>query len=146
MLELIPIHATLEENTFFTHFANSHEILQMTVEYYQRIGYTPPWIGYFAMQDGVIVGSAGIKGKPVNNKIEIAYGTFPDYQLQGIGTGICRKLVEIAQNTDPNLIITARTLPENNASTRILQKNNFQLLGTIIDDEDGAVYEWQYMG
>jgi len=98
----------------------------------------------FAKYNDEIVGSGGYKGKPVDNKIEIAYGTFPAYQRKGIGTAICKALVELAIETDPGLIITARTLPENNYSTKILQKNNFLLLGMIWDEDDGDVWEWQY--
>jgi hypothetical protein len=35
-------------------------------------------------------------------------------------------------------------LPEENASTSILKKNGFVMLGTVWDDEDGNVWEWGY--
>jgi [ribosomal protein S5]-alanine N-acetyltransferase len=144
MIELIPIKQTLEENQAFKTDTDSYDILCMTVEYYKIIGFVPPWIGYFAMLNEKPVGSAGFKGQPSDNKIEIAYGTFPGYQQQGIGTEICRQLVLLAQKTNPSVIVTARTLPENNYSTKILQKNNFSLLGTVWDKDDGDVWEWQY--
>lgn len=144
MLELIPIKQTLEENQQFETNPDSREILLMTVDYYKIIGFIPPWIGYFARLNEQLVGSAGFKGQPVDNKIEIAYYTFPGYMQQGIGTEICRHLVLLAQEANPTLIITARTLPENNYSTRILEKNNFKLSGTIWDKDDGDVWEWHY--
>jgi RimJ/RimL family protein N-acetyltransferase len=116
----------------------------MTIEFYKKVGFTPPWIGYYASIGGTLVGAAAYKGKPVNGKVEIAYGTFPQFQQQGIGTAICRKLVQISLETDPSVIITARTLPENNYSAKILRKNNFALLGPVWDDEDGEVWEWVY--
>jgi ribosomal-protein-alanine N-acetyltransferase len=57
---------------------------------------------------------------------------------------MCRQLVLLAQRTDPKLIITARTLPEYNYSTKILQRNGFRLLGNVWDKEDGDVWEWLY--
>jgi len=45
---------------------------------------------------------------------------------------------------DRSVRITARTLPEKNYSTRILEKNNFVLLGFVTDPEDGEVWEWEY--
>jgi RimJ/RimL family protein N-acetyltransferase len=72
-----------------------------------------------------LVGSAAFKGKPKEGRVEIAYGVFPHYQNQGIGTEICGQLVLLALETDPTVIVTARTLPEENYSTRILRKNNF---------------------
>ncbi len=144
MLELIPIKQTLEENQELETVPDSREILLMTVDYYKIIGFNPPWIGYFARLNEKLVGSAGFKGQPVDNKIEIAYGIFPGFMQQGIGTEICRQLVMLAQKANPTIIITARTLPENNYSTKILEKNNFKLLGTVWDKDDGDVWEWYY--
>jgi len=144
MLELIPINQTIEENQEFINTEDVREGLYMTIEYYRTIGFNPPWIGYYAKINDILVGSAGYKGQPVNNKIEIAYGTFPNFRKQGIGTEICKQLVVLALKNDPSIIITARTLPENNYSTKILEKNNFKLLGTVWDKDDGNVWEWAY--
>jgi len=144
MIELIPIKQTIEENQEFIDIEDGKEGLYMTIEYYETIGFNPPWIGYYTKSNDKLVGSAGYKGQPVNNKIEIAYGTFPSFRGLGIGTEICKELIALALKTDPSLIITARTLPENNHSTKILEKNNFKLLGTIWDKDDGDVWEWEY--
>jgi hypothetical protein len=53
-------------------------------------------------------------------------------------------LVDLAIKTDADLIVTAQTLAEENFSTKILRKNGFRLLGSVIDEEDGAVWEWEY--
>ena len=144
MLELIPINQTIEENQEFINIEDLREGLYMTIEYYKTIGFNPPWIGYCAKINDILVGSAGYKGQPVNNKIEIAYGTFPNFRNQGIGTEICKQLVVLAVKTDPSIIITARTLAENNYSTKILEKNNFKFLGPVWDKDDGSVWEWVY--
>ncbi|MEW9670062.1 hypothetical protein [Ammoniphilus sp. 3BR4] len=54
----------------------------------------------------------------------------------------CAALVHIAKSFDPELMVTARTLPEQNASKSILRKNGFDLQGVVLDDEDGEVWEW----
>lgn len=87
---------------------------------------------------------ADLKGKPKEGKVEISYGTFKKYEGSGIGTRICRQLVLLALETDPSIRITARTLPENIASMEILKKNGFKCLGTVYDEEDGNVLEWEY--
>jgi [ribosomal protein S5]-alanine N-acetyltransferase len=143
-MRLLPIAQYLHENTDFASDANLNEILTMTLDFYTRVGFYPPWICYFVEDDDVLVGSAGIKGKPINGKIEIAYGTFERFQHRSIGTKICRALVELSLVTDPSIIITARTLPTENFSTRILKKNNFVLLGEVMDPEDGIVWEWKF--
>lgn len=143
-LELLPIFQSTEENSRYAARLENTEVLDMTVKYYARIGYTPPWIGYFACLDSVLVGSAGFKGRPILGKVEIAYGTFPAFQNRGVGGEICRMLVEMARTADPLVVITARTLRKKSYSTRILEKNNFVKKGTVVDPEDGKVWEWEY--
>jgi hypothetical protein len=40
--------------------------------------------------------------------------------------------------------VFAQTLPERNASHRILEKLGFEAVGTINHPEDGEVLEWQW--
>jgi RimJ/RimL family protein N-acetyltransferase len=143
-MKLIPIKPTLEENAEFSNNPLCQETIQMCVDFYKRVGFTPPWICYYVKQDEELVASVAFKGKPVNGTVEIAYGTFEKFQRQGIGTAVCKQLVELSLKTDPSVRITARTLPENNYSTRILEKNNFTCLGIVQDPEDGEVWEWEY--
>lgn len=144
MIRFHAIKPILEDNPEF--LANPDcEQLQMSVDYYKSIGFHPPWIGYYASMDGILVGSAGFKGKPVNNAVEIAYGTFVQFRSQGIGTKICKHLVSVALASDPDVIVRARTLREPNHSTKILIKNGFKLLGTVLDPDDGEVWEWEYV-
>ncbi|GAB3997450.1 hypothetical protein GCM10028807_42700 [Spirosoma daeguense] len=145
-MKLLPIYQTLAENELFQNLPDLEIALPMTIEFYTKIGYTLPWIGYVAQLDDTLVGSAAFKGKPKDGRVEIAYGVFPQFQQKGIGSQICRALVSVALQTDPTVTITARTLPEANYSTRILEKNNFVHLGTIWDEEDGDVWEWEYRG
>ena len=143
-MELVPVGPTIEENEVFTGNPDCNEHLQMTIDYFNKIGYQPPWIGYYARHDGELVGSAAYKGQPIDGKVEIAYGTFERFRQQGIGTQIARKLTELALAFDPSVEITARTLPEDNFSTRILAKNGFKWIGTVEDPDDGEVWEWKY--
>ena len=143
-MDIIPIKEKLEENEEFLNHPLCRESLHMTIDFYKKVGFVPPWIGYFAKEKGELVGMAAFKGKPVNNIIEIAYGTLEPFRNQGIGTAICKQLVELSKETDPSIRITARTLAEENFSTKILKKNNFVCLGTVIDPEDGEVWEWEF--
>lgn len=144
-MTLIPIDIDPAKNTQFANNPDCAEILNMYPEYYNRVGYTVPWIGYFAINNNnEIIGCGGYKGKPRNDKIEIAYSTFKNYEGKGIGTEICRKLVSLSLQTDPSITITARTLPAFNASTTILSRNQFKCLGVVYDEEDGDVWEWEY--
>ena len=143
-LSLIPIKETLAENDEFVRHPDFTDVVSMTVLFFARIGYSPPWIGYIASLDGMLVGSAAFKGRPMKGVVEIAYGTMPAYRQQGIGAEMCRMLVEMALQTDPSVTVTARTLREENFSTRILRKNSFIKTGVVKDPEDGKVWEWVY--
>lgn len=143
-IDLLPVKEKLEENQEFHNNPLLQESLNMSVNFYKKVGFVPPWICYYAAQNGAIVGCAGFTGKPVNGTIEIAYGTLPAYQHKGIGTAICKKLVEVSLESDPSIKIKARTLAEKSFSTRILEKNNFIFSGVVHDPEDGELWEWVF--
>lgn len=143
-MNLIPISKDLEDNKEFQNHPDCSETLEMSINFYEKIGYNPPWIGYYAKLNGNYVGTGGFKGSPQDGKVEIAYGTFETQRNKGVGNLICKELVKISLKEDPSVIITARTLPQKSHSTSILEKNNFKLLGEIYDEEDGQVWEWKY--
>lgn len=144
-MKLLPIDIDEDNNTIFRSNEYCIAVLDVYPGFYSRVGFDKPWIGYFVCTDEKeIVGSGGYKGKPVNGTVEIAYGTFQPHQGKGIGTEICRQLVLLAQATDPNVRITARTLQDGFASMGILKKNGFVCLGIVHDNDDGEVLEWEY--
>ncbi len=144
-IELIPIKERLEDNGEFLNHPECKGPLEMTILFYAKVGYRIPWIGYYARSKGEFVGVAGFKGKPVDGKVEIAYGTFEGFQNAGLGTEICRQLVVLARETDPSVRILARTLPRENYSTKVLRKNGFRCLGKVVDPDDGKVWEWEFV-
>lgn len=144
-MELLAILEQAEDNKKFIDDPACADSIYMCLDFYKKAGYDAPWICYYAAIDGILVGSAAFKGKPVEGKVEIAYGAFPQHRQKGVGSMICKALVDLAEKTDETITITARTLPEENYSTRILRKNGFKLQGTVSDPDDGEVWEWQYM-
>ena len=144
-MRLLPINQHLHENLQFADHPDCSKSLQMCIDFYKRVGYNPPWICYFVQLDDQMVAAAAFKGKPLDNKVEIAYGTFDQFQNRGIGTRIADTLVKLALQTDPSVRVTAQTLKEENYSVKILRKNNFVLIGTAMDEDEGEVWEWEYM-
>lgn len=144
-MKLLPIEVDFSLNHKFSVIPECVEILNVYPDYYGKVGFNKPWIGYFATRDGnEIIGCGGFKGKPQEGKIEIAYGSFKNYEGQGVGTEICRQLVLLSLKTDPSIRITARTLIGNNGSITILKRNGFSCNGIVYDEEDGNVWEWEY--
>jgi len=94
--------------------------------------------------DERIIGSAAFKGPPdEDGVVEIAYGIAPGYQGRGLATEAAGALVAFALERVDVTRIRAHTLPENNASGRVLAKNGFHQLGEVIDPEDGLVWRWE---
>jgi ribosomal-protein-alanine N-acetyltransferase len=144
MITMVPILLDEDKTKAIYATPDCQEIFKYYPDYYYKVGYNEPWIGYFATLDGhEMVGCGGFKGKPRDGKVEIAYGTFKKYEGQKIGTEICRQLVLLSLQTDASIRITARTFLENNASTQILKHNGFECIGIVFDEEDGNVWEWE---
>ncbi|HYM21823.1 MAG TPA: GNAT family N-acetyltransferase [Vicinamibacterales bacterium] len=106
-----------------------------------------PWqFGFVVLETmtGVALGMAGFKGPPDDHGVvEIAYGIVPEYRGRGYATEAAGGLVEYASKDERVRRIRAHTLPERNASTSVLAKNGFELLGEVEDPEDGRVWRWE---
>jgi RimJ/RimL family protein N-acetyltransferase len=81
-------------------------------------------LGYWVIRQNEIVGTGSFVGQPQNQLVEIAYWTFKAFEGQGIASFACAALVKIAHDEDQNLTITAKTAPNFNTSTTILQKTS----------------------
>ena len=136
-MELIKIEKSSESPS-----ESYKEIHIQTQKYYELIGFNEPWISYYLKDGPEIVGTCSFKGSPnSDNKVEIAYYTFEKFQGKGYGNKMCVLLKDIACSNG-EIIVTARTLPQLNASTSILTKNGFHCIGLVNDPEDGEVWEW----
>src|SRR5678816_2044541 len=74
------------------------QIVEATTQLYSAVGYEPPWIGYLAVENGSCVGSCAFKSPPKNNRVEIAYFTFPGHESRGVATQMASALIRIATN------------------------------------------------
>ena len=126
-------------------YANTvcQQVISATIDMYSHIGFHKPWVGYLVVDSDVIVGAAGYTGVPENNEVEISYFTFQEYEGKGYATFACRELIKIAKSQSPDLVIFAKTAPEENASTRILSNNGFVYQKVVQDHEIGDAWLWQ---
>ncbi|HEX5221095.1 MAG TPA: GNAT family N-acetyltransferase [Verrucomicrobiae bacterium] len=106
-----------------------------------------PWTHGFGLAhkaSGLMIGACGFKGPPgAEGMVEIAYGIVPGYQGKGYATEAAQALVSLARNSPGVRTIRAHTLPEKNASTRVLIKCGFHQAGEFHDPEDGLVWRWE---
>ncbi len=142
MITLQPIHLNEDKTRLLYSSSDCQQLLKVYEEYYPKIGFHPPWIGYFIVKDKQVVGSCSFTGPPQAGKVEIAYWTFKQFEGQGIASYACKGLISIAKATDPTIVLTAKTAPEQNASTKILSRNGFEYSGVVQDDEIGDAWQW----
>lgn len=99
--------------------------------------------------DKSVGGSVGSDHFPVvvdfvaDARHEVGAGLFPQYEGRGLATSMAAELVALARLRDDSALVAAQTLPERNASHRILEKLGFVHVTTLDHPEDGAVWEWQ---
>ena len=99
------------------------------------------WGGFLAVDDaaGQVVGTCGYKDGPAaDGSVEVAYCTFPPFEGLGYATAMAAALRARAGRRR----VMAHTLPERNASCRVLEKAGFALAGEVTDPDDGQVWRW----
>lgn len=122
------------------------DIINQTVDYYAESGVKPPWGGFLVVDNATshVVGTCAYKGAPDSEgRVEIAYFTFPAYEGRGYATAMAGRLLERAIAAPEVHEVLAHTLPERNASCRVLEKTGLKYIGEVDDPVDGKVWRWQ---
>ncbi|HTS25747.1 MAG TPA: GNAT family N-acetyltransferase [Bryobacteraceae bacterium] len=104
----------------------------------------PDWFGHFAIEGETqqMVGVCSLKGPPDGGTVEMAYFTFPGFEGRGIATAMAQFVLDRARVLPGVKVVTAHTVPEFNASTRVLQKIGMQFVGEV--EQDGTrVWRWE---
>jgi len=131
------------------HGVKLHEVAQSVGEaglaYMRTFSLETPahWFGYLVVEGETeqMVGVCSFKGPPIAGTLEISYFTFPGYEGRGIGTEMARFLVERGRQLPGVKRVIGHTLPERNASGRILEKVGMSFVG---DAEEDGERVWEY--
>jgi len=91
--------------------------------------------------DSELVGWGGFKGAPAGGRVEVGYEIAPERQGRGLATAALQAMVAEAFTDDRVREVVAHTLPERNASNRVLEKAGFGFDGEAV--ERGAAV-WRY--
>lgn len=106
-----------------------------------------PWrdgFGVIHVAQNRLIGLTSFNGAPdAEGAVEISYGIAPAYTGRGYATEAARLLIAYATLSGQVRKVRAHTLPEENASTRILEKCGFQHRGAVNDPEDGLIWLWE---
>lgn len=83
-----------------------------------------PWGPWLIEASGLVVGSAGFKGAPIDGFTEIGYDVCETHRRRGIATAAVRRLIELA--TERKILgLTAETDIDNHASHAVLRNCTF---------------------
>ena len=100
----------------------------------------PGWGGWYVIGNGELVGTAGYKGPPdADGTVEIGYSIIAPRRRRGFAAAAVNLLVGHAL-ADPRVQrVLAETLPDGEASQRVLLATGFQPAGSRVDPDDGVV-------
>jgi [ribosomal protein S5]-alanine N-acetyltransferase len=105
-----------------------------------------PWLPYQFLfsPDRALVGLGGFKSVPDSNRtVEIGYSVASSYQNRGFATSAILQLIEIAFESALVDCVCAHTLPEFNASARVLEKSGMTKVSEAVDSDVGNVWRWE---
>jgi [ribosomal protein S5]-alanine N-acetyltransferase len=106
-----------------------------------------PWVHGFVLvhrATETVIGRAGFKGPPgADGAVEVAYGVAPEHEGKGYATEAAEALTAFALKSGQVRVVRAHTLPQKNASGRILTKCGFKFIGEVIEPDDGLVWRWE---
>lgn len=126
-------------------FPAAQEAMRPSYEHLKRNPSVLGWWTYLFThkQDCKLIGLGGFKGRPSEEGlVEIGYALAPAYRGVGLASEASRGMLEYAFSHAEVTSVLAHTLPEKNASTRVLQRVGFKHVGTVHDPDDGEVWRW----
>ena len=92
----------------------------------------------------IVVGSGGYTGRPsAEGVVEIGYEIAPALRGRGLGSEAARGLIDHAFSEPSVRSVIAHTLPEENASTRVLEKIGLARVEDVEDREEGTLWRWR---
>ena len=126
-------------------FPAAREAMQPCYEYLKSHPSVIGWWTYLFVHkgDAKLIGLGGFKGGPdEEGMVEIGYALAPAYRGKGLAAEAARGMIEYAFSHPHVRRVDAHTLPERNASTRVLERVGFKHLGAVRDPSDGEVWRW----
>ena len=126
-------------------FTAAREAMRPAYEYLRRHPSVTGWWTYLFVHkgDAKLIGLGGFKGGPSEEGVvEIGYALAPAYRGMGLASEAARGMLAYAFSHPEVRSVVAHTLPEKNASTRVLEGVGLRHVGTVHDPEDGEVWRW----
>lgn len=122
------------------------EISQAFLERLDSSTVDDPWrdgFGIVYLAENRVIGLCSYGGPPDDGVVEISYGVVPAYRGRGYATEAAQMLIARALASGGVRTVRAHTMPEHNASTKVLEKCGFKLVGEVMHPEDGLIWRWE---
>jgi RimJ/RimL family protein N-acetyltransferase len=98
---------------------------------------------FIHVKDNALVGLGGYKGRAdESGMVEIGYAIIPPYRCKGLAAEAAGGLIDNAFSDTNIKRVDAHTLPDENASTRVLEKVGMANVGIAHDPDVGEVWHW----
>lgn len=97
---------------------------------------------FVAVDPPELVGWGGFKGPPAHGVVELGYEIAEGRRGRGLATAAAAAMLEQAWADDAVDAVIAHTLPEHNASTRVLEKTGFRH-DAVVEEDGQAVWRWR---
>jgi RimJ/RimL family protein N-acetyltransferase len=126
-------------------FPAAQEAMRPSYEYLKRHPSVAGWWTYLFVHkgDSKLIGLGGFKGAPnEGGVVEFGYALAPGYRGLGLASEAARAMIAYAFSHAEVRSVIAHTLPEKNASTRVLERVGLEHEGTVHDPDDGEVWRW----
>lgn len=117
---------------------NLRDVLDYIYGLYKEHPEWEGWLTWYAVRIDndypILRGSIGFKGPPdKQGMVEIGYSVLPEFQGQGIATEMVAAIVQWAKQQPQVKRIEAETNTDNEASVRVLEKNNFTYADAAVE-------------
>jgi [ribosomal protein S5]-alanine N-acetyltransferase len=90
-----------------------------------------------------LAGWGGFKGAPADGVVELGYEIAEGLRGRGLATAAVEEMLREAFAAPEVNAVIAHTLPEHNASTRVLEKAGFTRSGEAQDADVGTIWRWR---
>lgn len=152
-LEALMVGVAAFEEEFGLHpevgFLEFPEALECSLRQMAGGGYLAHWWAPYLFVERAgrtVVGMGGYKGPPdAHGLVEIGYGVAPAWRGRGVATEAAAALTAEARCLPRVKGVCAHTLPQPNASTRVLTKCGFRQAGEGEDPDEGLVWRWEHV-
>ncbi len=104
--------------------------------------FSEPWhTNWLIIVNGLVSGTIGFKGEPVENRLEVGYGVVPSQRGRGVATAALTQLLALIEGR--GLIVRAETVATNAASQSVLRHLSFEQVAQRHDDDGSVLIVWE---